>query len=259
MPSLRSIFAVWFDAAGALLLCLGLGGCKSAQPPGPVTLEDLVQRHTQARGGRSAIEAIGNLEARLRIVEPNFTVEGTWQVDRKGRMHIDVFADGKRVWSEAYDGSVAWDMAGDAEHGSPAKAGASALRHSAQLPTNILGLHEMGSHGHKLEYSGREAIDGAEYYVILLTLDDGFTTRYYLDPASFLIARARVRKALHPDADPTPTTIETVWSDFRPIAGVHFAFKARDTDLTTGKLLQTSELLDLKANPPLDEQIFRMP
>jgi len=121
MPSLRSIFAVWFNAAGALLLCLGLSVCKSPQPPVPATLEDVVQRHTQARGGRSAIEAIENLEARLRVVEPNFTVEGIWQVDRKGRMHIDVFADGKRVWSEAYDGSVAWDMAGDAEHGGPSQ------------------------------------------------------------------------------------------------------------------------------------------
>jgi len=44
----------------------------------------------------------------------------------------------------------------------------------------------------------------------VLTLDDGFTTRYYVDPASFLITRSRVRKALYPDADPTPTTIETV-------------------------------------------------
>jgi len=259
MPSSRSISAAWFSAAGALLLGLGLGGCGSAQPPAQVTLEDLVQRHTQARGGRAAIEAIGNLEARLRIVEPTYTAEGTWQVDREGRMHIDVSIDGKRVWSEAFDWKVAWDMPGDSEHGRPAKAGASALRHSAQLPTNLLGLHEMESHGHKVEYSGREAIDGTEYYVMLLTLDDGFTTRYYLDPASFLITRARVRKALHPDADPTPTTIETVWSDFRPIAGVQFAFHAKDTDLTTGKLLQTTQLLDLKANPPLDEQIFQMP
>jgi hypothetical protein len=259
MPSSHSIFAAWFRVASALLPCLSLGGCGSAKPPAPATLEDLVQRHTQARGGRSAIEAIENLEARLRIAEPTFTAEGTWQVDRKGRMHIDVFVDGKRVWSEAFDGKVAWDMPGDAEHGTEAKAGASALRHSAQLPTNLLGLHEMESHGHKLEYSGREGIDGTDYHVILLTLDDGFTTRCYLDPVSFLITRARVSKALHPDADPTPMTIETVYSDFRPIAGVQFAFHARDTELTTNKLLQTTELLDLKANPPLDEQIFKMP
>jgi hypothetical protein len=77
----------------------------------------------------------------------------------------------------------------------------------------------------------------------VLTLDDGFATRYYVDPASFLITRSRVRKALHPDADPTPTTIETVWSDFRQVAGVRFAFAARDTDLATGTLLQTTTLL----------------
>jgi hypothetical protein len=206
-----------------------------------------------------AIEAIHNLEAKLRIVEPTYTAEGLWQVDREGRMHIDVFIDGKRVWTEAFDGEKGWQMPGDAQHGTLARAGASALRHSAQLPNNLLGLHEMESHGHKLEYAGREAIDDKDYYIILLTLDDGFTTRYYLDPASFFITRARVRKALHPDADPTPTTIETVWSEFRPIGGVQFAFQAKDTDLATGKLLQTTELLDLKANPPLGDKLFQMP
>jgi len=74
-----------------------------------------------------------------------------------------------------------------------------------------------------------------------------------------MITRARVRKALHPDVDPTVTTIETVWSDFRPIAGVRFAFLATDTDLATGKLLQTTTLLDLRPNLPTEEVVLQMP
>ena len=84
-------------------------------------------------------------------------------------------------------------------------------------------------------------------------------TRYYLDLSSLLIARARVRKALHPDLDPTETTIETVWTDFHQVAGVRFAFQANDTDLGTGKLLQTTTLLDLQANRPIDDTLFDMP
>jgi hypothetical protein len=145
MRSSRSIFAGLSEAASGLLLFLSLAGCGPASQPAAPTLEAIVEHHTQARGGRAAIEAIRILEAKLRIVEPAYTAEGLWQVDRKGRMHIDVFIDGKRVWS-----------------------------------------------------------------------------------------------------------------DFRPVAGVQFAFQARDTDLATGKLLQTTELLDLKANPPLDEQLFQL-
>jgi hypothetical protein len=175
-------------------------------------------------------------------------------------MRIDVFIDSRRVFTEAFDGERGWQMPGDAKHGVPASAGgAAALRHSGQLPTNILGLHEMALRGHHLDLAGREEVAGVLYYVIVLTLDDCFVTRYYLDPATFLITRARVRKALHPDLDPTVTTMETVWSDFRQVAGVRFAFQATDTDLATGKLLQTTTLLEVRPNRSMDEVLFKMP
>lgn len=244
------------------LLCAAIAGCAASRgsPAGELTLAELTGRHTEARGGRAAIESIRNLEARLRIVEPSFTVEGLWRVDREGRMRIDVFMEGKRVFSEGFDGQRGWQMQADKEHGEPASpAGTVALRHSGQLPTNILGLHEMAGRGHRLELAGREEVAGVSYHVVRLSLADGFAARYYIDPTSFLITRVRVRKALHPDVDPKQTTIETVWTDFREVAGVPFAFHASDTDLETGKLLQTTTLLALRANQPVEPQLFQMP
>lgn len=241
------------------LLCLMIVGCATVTKHAP-TLGELTHKHTEARGGQVAIEAIRNLEAKLRIAEPTFTADGVWRVDRGGRMRIDVFIDGQRVFTEAFDGQRGWQLPGGAKHAVLANAGGSAaLRHSGQLPTNILGLHEMTEHGHHLDFAGREEVAGVRYYVIVLTLDDGFVTRYYIDPTTFMITRARVLKALHPDIDPTVTTIETVWSDFPQVAGASFAFLATDTDLATGKLLQVTTLLDLRPNLPTDESLFQMP
>jgi hypothetical protein len=243
----------------ALVVCLGLAAC-SGPGTGVMTLEELIRRHTEARGGQVAIEGIQNLEMKLRIVEPTYMADGVYRADRKGRMRIDVFMEGKRVFTEAFDGKRAWQLSGGEERAVEAGSdGSAALRHSGQFPTNILGLHEMAAHGHTLEYAGREDVAGVAYHVVVLTLDDGFTTRYYIDPTSYLIARGRVRKALHPDVDPAPTTIETVWTDFRDVGGVRFAFQGSDTDLATGRLLQTTTLLDITPNAPLDEALFRMP
>jgi hypothetical protein len=243
----------------AFLAALATAGCATSKAP-DVGLDDLIARNTEARGGRAAIEAVHNLEVKLRIVEPTYSADGVWRVDREGRMRIDVFIAGKRVFTEAFDGQHGWQLPADAERAVAARPGGeAALRHSGQLPTNILGLHEMAGHGHRLDLADREEIGGIRYYVVVLTLDDGFATRYYIDPTSFLITRSRVHKALHPDADPTPTTIETVWSDFRQVAGVRFAFAARDTDLATGKLLQTTTLLEVRANPPVDDRLFQIP
>jgi len=240
------------------LLCLIIAGC-AALDSAP-SLGELIDKHTEARGGQAAIEAIRNLEVRLRIAEPTYTADGAWRVDRKGRMRIDVFIDRQRVFTEAFDGEHGWQQPAGAEHGVLASAGgAAALRRSGQMPTNILSLHEMTAHGHRLDLAARENIAGVLYHVIQLTLDDGSVTRYYLDPVTFMITRARVRKALHPDVDPTETTIETVWSDFRQIAGVHFPFLATDIDLASGRLLQTTTLLDLRPNLPTEESLFQLP
>ena len=238
---------------------VGLAGCAT-QRSSDFTLADLIARNAEARGGRAAIEAIRSLEATLTIVEPAYTADAVWRVDRQGRMRIDVAIGGKRVFSEGFDGTAGWQMAGDADRAKAASPeGNAALRHSVQMPTNVLGLHEMAAHGHRLDLADREEIGGVRYHEVVLTLDDGFATHYFIDPASFLITRSRVRKAMHPDIDPTPTTIETVWSDFRPVAGVLFPFEARDTDLATGKLLQTTTLLEISANRPAGDDLFQAP
>jgi len=245
------------------VLGLAVTGCGAPAPapfptPAAMTLEDVVRRHVEARGGQAAIESIHSLEIDLRIVEPTYTATGLYRVDRKGRMRIDIFIEARRVFSESFDGSNGWQLLDGAEHPVPAEKGAAALRNSSQMPTNILGLHEMQAHGHRLASAGREQVDATLYHVVVLTLDGGQETRYYLDPQRFLITRARTLKPLHPDIDPTPTTIETVWSDFRPVAGVSFAYQATETDLATGKLLQTTTLLQVRPNLPAEDALFRL-
>ena len=65
--------------------------------------------------------------------------------------------------------------------------------------------------------------------------------RLYVDPKSWLITYRRDVRPLHVDIDPTPTTIEQRMSDFRQVAGVWFPFANTETDLKTGKVLETSD------------------
>jgi len=247
----------------ALLLGLGVAACTATRPdhatsPGAMPLEDLIRRHIEARGGEAAIEAIQSLEMDLRIVEPTFAVTGLYRVDRQGRMRIDIFSEGRRVFSESYDGSHGWQLPEDGPGPVPSEKGTAALRNSAQSPTKVLGLHEMEAHGHQLASAGREKIDGIYYHVVVLTLDDGQVERYYIDPRSFLITRSRAVRPLHPDIDATPTTIETVYSDFRKVSGVSFGYLSVDTDLTTGQVLQTTTLIEVRPNRPCEDACFRL-
>ncbi len=233
-------------------------GCGGA--PRELTLDQIVARHAEARGGRAALDRAHNMEAKLRIVEPTFAVEGHYRVEREGRMRIDIYDQGKRVFSEGFDGANGWQQGADAEHGSEASAdGTAALRHGPQMPVNLLSLHDLPARGHRLELQPRQRVDAIDYYVVRVILDDGFSTDYYLHPQSFLIERHRAVTALHPDIDATRKNFETSWSDYREVAGTLRPFRNRQVDLDTGKEVQVVEIGDIRLNADIDASLFRMP
>lgn len=234
--------------------CL-LGACGSGAES--VSLDELIGRHTAARGGAAAIEAVRAIEIELRIAEPTYQAEGRYVASRDGRMRIDVAMDGQDVFAEAMDGRRSWswspDMVTDSEG---SEQGTAALRHGVEFPFKLYGLHEMRGRGHRLELLGRQKVDATDYYQLQLTLDDGFQVQYFLNPDTWLIERERQLRALHVDIDPKPQWIETVYSDYRPVGGVQFPYLQVERKLESGDLLVTTTLTAIRINPAVDAARF---
>jgi hypothetical protein len=184
--------------------------------------------------------------------------DAIYTATRDGRMRIDIIAGGNRVYTEAYDGHEGWDYG---KEGSVPVVDpyAEALWHGTQFPGQIFGLQDLAANGHRLEYAGRETIEGIDYYVLKITLSDGFVTFRYINPRTWMIERGRDFRAFHPAVDDKKTWIETVWSDYRPVDGVMRSFLSVNTDLTSGKLQATNKVTLMKINPDLDESIFARP
>ena len=232
-------------------LSCALNGCGRDS----LTVDEIIKRNTQAMGGRSVIESVKSIEVDLHIADPDFEVDGNYRAARPGRMRIDVFAGSKHVFTEAFDGRRGWQWKGDAVEEASTK-GTAALRHGVELPGKLFGLHELHQRSHRVDLAKRETIDGTNYYVLRITLADGYTTTLYVDPNSWLITRRRDVRPLHVDVDPTPTTIESRYSDFRKTDGVMFAFVGIDVDLATGKILETTRVRSIKLNQQFDPTIF---
>jgi hypothetical protein len=222
-----------------------------------VTLEQLVARHTEAVGGRDALERVRSVQYALTIVEPTFTVDGIYRADRKLRMRIDVVAAGKRVFTEAYDGHDAWEMGGDGVVHPSNEKGTEALRNGILFPGKLFGLHETPLTGNKLQLLGRESVDKTSYHIVKLTLPGGQVTQLYVNPDNWLIERSRVKKALHPDADPTEKLFETRYADFRQTDGVLRPFKSVEVEVESGAVVQTTTVKEVVTNPALDDALFR--
>ena len=238
-------------AIAGTLIC-SFGACRRD----PLSVDEIIARHTEAVGGRTAVESIQSLQVDLHIVDPGFEVDGSYRAARPGRMRIDVNANGKHVFTEAFNGTRGWQWKGEGDIVEAKPEAAAALRRGVELPGKLFGLHELPNRGHKLSVADREQIAGITYHVLKLTFSDGYTTSLYVDPDTWLITRRRDYRPLHVDIDPRPTTIESVFSDFRTINGVKFSFKSVDTDLQTGKVLETAEIKQLVVNPTIENSIF---
>src|ERR1700739_927655 len=165
---------------------------------GPVTVEEIIERNTNAMGGRAAIEAVQAVEVSLHIRDPNSEVDGVYRAARPGRMRIDIIANGTRVFMERFDGEKGWQWNGKEEKEEGVTPTA-AIRHGVELPGNLFGLHEMRERGHRIELAGRRKIDGVDYYVLHLIFADGDETSLFVDPQTWRITRRRDVRAMHPD------------------------------------------------------------
>jgi hypothetical protein len=229
-------------------------GCHKASDS--LSLDEIIERNAEAMGGRASIEAVQSIQIDLHIKDPSFEVDGSYYAARPGKMRIDVSSEGKHVFTEAFDGQIGWEWEGKGEQKPATEKGTAALRHGVELPGKLFGLHELKARGRTIKSIGREQIDGLNYYVLQLILNDGYTLSLYVDPNSWLVTRRRDVRPLHVDVDPKPTTIEQVSSDFRDVNGVKFPFATTETDLNTGKLLESTITKSVKLNPALPSTFF---
>jgi hypothetical protein len=190
------------DALLVSLTTVLLAGCHKSSDS--LSLDEIIERNTDAIGGRAAIEAIQSIQIDLHIKDPSFEVDGTYYAARPGKMRIDVSAEGKHVFTEAFDGQSGWQWEGKGEQKPATEKATAALRHGVELPGKLFGLHELKARGHRMKSIGRERIDGVNYHVLQLILNDGYAVSLYVDPYSWLVTRRRDVRPLHVDVDPTP-------------------------------------------------------
>ena len=235
-----------------------LASCTGSS--GDMSLDGLIARHTAARGGAKAIEAVHGIAIELQIAEPTFQVDGRYVATRNGQMRIDAFQDGQSVFTEALDNGRAWSWSpGAASPTDESTQGSAALRHGVEFPFKLYGLHELQGRGHRLELLGRQKLDGIDYYRLRLTLDDGFQVQYFVNPDTWLIDRSRELRALHVDIEPKPQWIETLFSDYRTVAGVQFPWRQVERKLESGEVLSTGTVTAIEINPELAAARFSAP
>ena len=223
-----------------------------AQSQQPHSLDWVLARHFEARGGLGRIKALpgllstghidlGGMRLALRVENP------------RGAFRSDTTLNGLTK-TEAFDGLHGW--VADPFMGAPAPAPmAPAQLRQARLQADFDGpLVDWKAKGHHAALSGMALVDGAPAYAVKVRMEDGGTLTSFIDARTFMEVKA-VNEAV---SDGKTVEVETKLSDYRAVDGVLLPFRLEvaPKGRPEGMVIQFDTVA---AEADFDPAHFRMP
>jgi hypothetical protein len=229
---------------------LGLVLASFTAPARAVTVEQVIEAHVLAKGGRAAWDAIETMRITGTCTAFSESKPFTLLRARPNRFHLDHQFGSKRVVL-ASDGEVLWEDSGWTEQGARAARGpdAAAILREADFATPLFDWKERGFVVKLLE---RADVDGVPVLGIELARPDAQREVWYLDPETHLeLARDS------PGSDfGRPLPMRTWYDDFRRVAGVMIPHLVEAQWYTRQRVLRIEHV---EVNAEVDEALFRLP
>ena len=214
----------------AILLLIAAAKVARAQD---LSIEQIVARHLEARGGAAQLKALRSVVySHGQYREPGHEGSGKafMAMARPYYKIVGDPADTAATFFEGYDGS-AWEW-----YKSPGilvrtvGAANAAIRHNIDVDGPFSDYIAKGT---TIARVADASIDGHPAYGLTVTLRDGFQTLYFLDKSSFLIIATRQSSPVHAFGD--AVTTESRVGDYRRVNGILFSFTSRDIEIATNR------------------------
>lgn len=232
-------------------------GLYAQDKPIPVkeTVDTLVAKNTEAKGGAQALAAVTSLKLQGKMIVNNGRMELGYVVTKKqpNTVREEVTLQGM-TQILAYDGTEGWKISPFGGRKDPEKMSvddAKGLVEDAEIDGPLINWKEKGS---TVEYLGTEDVDGTMAHKLRVVRKNGDINYVFLDPDHFLEIRIVTQRM----QNGAQVETETDLGEYEKINGVYFPFSIEggpkgDTDK------QKIVFEKAEANTPIDETIFKFP
>lgn len=236
------------------LWSVGLTALAAALPAPAQTVDEVLARHLEARGGQAAVDAFTSLRARGRAVfgggaEAPFTYE--WKRPDRFRFELTL---GGTTEIDACDGETCWIV----EPPEQPQPGPMPPQQRMMLndAVDILGpLVGPQAKGHTVALLGREEVEGTPAFKLAVTKKNGFAEVSYLDAEHFLEI-LQVETYSMPGGGELKMVV--TWGDYKEVGGVlvpHY-WERHPEGAPRGMTLMFEHM---EANPDIPDGRFAMP
>jgi outer membrane lipoprotein-sorting protein len=222
-----------------------------------LTVDELVSKNIEARGGIDAIRAIQSIKAsgRMNFSGGDFSVDLGFVAmnERDAKVRSEASIQGLTQIT-AYDGKEAWTINPFQGRRDPERMSAEDAK-SLEVQADIDGpLVDWKQKGHQVEYLGTEDMDGTEAHKLKVTLKNGDIQYRYLDPDYFLeilVVNQTRRRGVESE-------FETEMGNYEKVGGVYMPF-AMESGPKGGRRGQKITIEKAEVNVDIDDSQFAFP
>lgn len=240
---------------------VGLGlawfiGCPAATMGEEIkSVDEVIAKHVEAIGGRSAIDSMKTLRlSGKNVMAGGMEMPITIVFRAPNSMRLDLTFQGME-FVQAYDGSTGWRIMPFSGDLTPQKMSPEEAE-LFQRETDMQGpLVDYAKKGHKVELLGVKETDGSDMYEIKLTRGDGSVEHHFLDAEFFLPLKVTgVKKTQGMELEFT-----TSFSDYKKVGEAMIAHSM--TNQATGNPMASSTLTfdKVEINVDVPGSFFAMP
>lgn len=232
-----------------------LAPALNAQELKPLTVDALVAKNIEAKGGINALRAVKSVRFTGKMLVNQGQIEFTYTQtkERPGRIREEATLQGMTL-VQAYDGAEGWKISPFQGRKDPEKMSADdskALVEDAEIDGLLVDWEAKGS---TVEYLGPEDVEGTLAHKLKVVRKNGDVSYVYLDPDHFLEIRILTQRI----EQGAQVEVEIDLGDYEKIAGVFFPFSIEaGSKGSTDK--QKVIIEKAEANVPVDAASFKFP
>lgn len=233
-------------AAAAAFWCL---------PAAAQTVDEIIAKHFEARGGVEKIKAVKSVRFTGRAeLGPGLQAPVTMEVKRPGMSRLDLTVQGMTM-VQAYDGTTGWQIVPFQGKTDPEPLSADDLKDIQEQSDSIDGpLMDYKAKGNEVELQGKEKVEGADCFKLRVKVKNGNVHTLYIDGDSFLEVKDVTKRM----QNGTEVEIENTSGDYKEVDGLIFPFSFEQTIKGTPQK-QRIIIEKIELNPALDDARYKMP
>jgi outer membrane lipoprotein-sorting protein len=236
-----------------IMCVLGLGALLAVSA-GAQTLDEVLAKNYEARGGLAKIEAVKSAKITgTMTMGQGIEAPFTWYWVRPNKLRVEFTVQGQ-TGIQAYDGTSGWmymPFMGKAEPEKMPDEMANEMEEQADFEGQLVNWKKKGS---QVELVGKEPIEGTEAYKLKVTNKHGDTTFVYLDADAYLEIKADGKRKVRGQE----VEFESSIGDYKPVDGIMLPFSTT-TKAKGAPAGQTVTMKTVEFNVPVDPAMFEMP